>query len=215
MAEKTITKSKEVAVKSVKAARQITRLQVKREGMPISLKHTHEIIEAVKGKDITKAVNLLKKVLLKEAYIPFRKYPSKGHKHGVPSGFPQKATKQVIEMLEELKSDAKNMGFDESKITISGYSLGRGGYPRFSGGNIYRHGKRTNLVIYSFIDQERKVVEKKTEKSEKTEKPEDTAGKNEEKAEENIESSEETVKEEGAVQEKNKSEDNNDLKAEK
>lgn len=133
--------------------------------MPISLKHTHEIMEAVRGKQVSKAGALLKKVLAKEAYIPFKKYPSKGHKHGVPAGYPQKATKQVISILEELQSNAKNMGFDESKVVISGYALGRGGYPRFSSGSIYRHGKRTNLTVYSLVDQERKEPQKATVKA--------------------------------------------------
>lgn len=192
----------------------VTKVQVKREGMPISLKHTHEIMEAVKGKQISKANSLLKKVLAKEAYIPFRKYPSKGHKHGVPAGYPQKATKQVISMLEELKANAKNMGFDESKIVISSYSLGRGGYPRFSSGTVYRHGKRTNLTIYSLVDQERKAQEKKqvsadnkVENSSAEEPVKDAVDKETQKPSEE-------KKEEESKQESNKSTESNDLKAE-
>jgi len=182
--------------------------------MPISVKHTHEIIEAVKGKEISKATTFLKKVLLKEEYVPFRKYPSKGHKHGVPAGYPQKATKQVISMLQELKANAKNMGFDDSKIVISSYALGRGGYPRFSSGTVYRHGKRTNLTIYSMIDQERKMpqkkaaVEKKTEEDvEKKETSTEVKNDNPEKIEEKTDKVEE--------QQTNKSVESNDLKAEK
>jgi ribosomal protein L22 len=191
-----------------------TKLQVKREGMPISVKHTHEIIEAVKGKDISKATSFLKKVLAKEDYVPFKKYPSKGHKHGVPAGYPQKATKQVISMLQELKANAKNMGFDESKIVVSSYALGRGGYPRFSSGTVYRHGKRTNLTIYSLVDQERKVPQKKPaaekkveETTEKKESSAEVKNDNQEKIEEKPEKIEE--------QQTNKSTESNDLKAEK
>ncbi len=192
----------------------VTKVQVKREGMPISLKHTHEIMEAVKGKQISKANALLKKVLAKQAYIPFRKYPSKGHKHGVPAGYPQKATKQVVSMLEELKANAKNMGFDESKIVISSYSLGRGGYPRFSSGTVYRHGKRTNLTIYSLVDQERKMPEKKQANAENTvESPAAKEPVKEESKEESQKPNEEK-KEKPAEQESNKSTESNDLKAE-
>jgi ribosomal protein L22 len=221
MAEKTKTKSKDVPVAEntkEKAVKTLTRVQSKRESMQISLKHTHEIMEAVKGKDVTKAVNFLKKVLLKEAYIPFRKFPSKGHKHGVPAGFPKKATKQVISILEEMKSNAKNMGFDESKIVVSGYALGRGGYPRFSSGSIYRHGKRTNLTVYSFVNQERKIVQKKVEKVEaKGEKPTDTAVsvENEKKDTKHENSTVEETVQDNKKQENNKSNENNELKAEK
>jgi ribosomal protein L22 len=193
----------------------VTKLQVKREGMPISLKHTHEIMEAVKGKQIAKADVLLKKVLKKQEYIPFKKYSSKGHKHGVPAGYPQKATKQVISMLGELKANAKNMGFDESKIVVSSYSLGRGGYPRFSSGTVYRHGKRTNLTIYSLVDQERKMPEKKQVADDKVEKsPTDVEPVKEPKNEENLEITDEK-QEKQTSQESNKSTENNDLKAEK
>ncbi|EFD92625.1 MAG: ribosomal protein L22/L17 [Candidatus Parvarchaeum acidophilus ARMAN-5] len=217
MAENKNSKDNEKTAVKDKAARPITRVQIKREGMPISLKHTHEIMEAVKGKDITKAVNKLNKVLLKEDYIPFKKYPSKGHKHGIPAGFPQKATKQVINMLKELKSNAKNMGFDDSNIIISGYLLGRGGYPRLGSGSVYRHGKRTNLVIYSFVDQERKIVQKKTEAlSEGNEKKTEdkTVPKVENKEDKQDIPPNEPVKEEEKPKENDKSENNNDLKAE-
>ncbi|MCL4376620.1 hypothetical protein M1558_03995 [Candidatus Parvarchaeota archaeon] len=194
----------------------VTTIQVKREGMPISLKHTHEIMEAVKGKQISKANALLKRVLAKQAYIPFRKYPSKGHKQGVPAGYPQKATKQVISMLEELKANAKNMGFDESKIVVSSYSLGRGGYPRFSSGTVYRHGKRTNLTIYSLVDQERKMPEKKPANPDKA--AESSAAKESVKEEAKAEDKkpdEEKRKEETVEQESNKSVESEELKAEK
>lgn len=193
----------------------VTKVQVKREGMPISLKHTHEIMEAVKGKQISKANVMLKRVLSKQDYIPFRKYQSKGHKHGVPAGYPQKATKQVISMLEELKANAKNMGFDESKIVVSSYSLGRGGYPRFSSGTVYRHGKRTNLTIYSLVDQERKAPEKKQANADKA--AEGPAVKEPVKEEAKGESQKpaEEKKEEKAEQESNKSTESNELKAEK
>ena len=190
----------------------VTTIRVKREGMPISLKHTHEIMEAVKGKQISKANALLKRVLTKQVYIPFRKYPSKGHKQGVPAGYPQKATKQVISMLEELRANAKNMGFDESKIVVSSYALGRGGYQRFSSGTVYRHGKRTNLTIYSLVDQERKMPEKKSDNTDKAaaEKP---AVKENVKEETKVE--DKKPDEEKVEQESNKSMESNELKAEK
>ncbi|MCL4372860.1 hypothetical protein M1384_02220 [Candidatus Parvarchaeota archaeon] len=193
----------------------VTTIQVKREGMPISLKHTHEIMEAVKGKQVSKANALLKKVLSKQAYIPFRKYSSKGHKQGVPAGYPQKATKQVISMLEELKANAKNMGFDESKIVVSSYSLGRGGYPRFSSGTIYRHGKRTNLTIYSLVEQERKMPEKKPASADK--EGESPSVKEDVKEETNVEEQKpaEEKREETVEQESNKSTESDELKAEK
>ncbi len=89
----------------------------------------------------------------------------------MPAGYPQKATKQVISMLEELKANAKNMGFDESKIVISSYSLGRGGYPRFSSGTVYRHGPVKDAVEKEAQKpaEEKKEEESKQESNKSTE----------------------------------------------
>ena len=127
-------------------------VSAKRDRMGISLKHTHEIMEAVRTKNVDYAIAYLKRVMDKKASVPFKKYPSKGHKAGVPVGYPFKASKYVIEILNELRSNAKNAGGEASKVTISGYNLGRGGYPRMHGGGVYHHGKRTDLRILGTVE---------------------------------------------------------------
>ena len=87
------------------------------------------------------------------------------------------------------------MGFDDSKIVVSGYDLGRGAYPRFRSGSVYRHGKRTNLSVYSIVDQDRKAVAKKEPEKAPEAKPAETAT--------------EQVKEEPQKQEKEVPEDAN------
>lgn len=157
-----------------------------RNGMSVSLKHTHEIMEAVKGKNANKAITYLQRVLEKKDFIPFRKYPSKGHQHGIPAGFPQKSTKLVIELIKELKSNAKNMGAEEDGVTISSYNLGKGAFPRYRGGGISGKGKRTNLMIFGSTEKSKKVEAPKEEKKQKTgveNKPEQPAKKTETKEE--------------------------------
>ncbi|MCL5009434.1 MAG: hypothetical protein M1433_00400 [Candidatus Parvarchaeota archaeon] len=139
------------------------KISARRESVSISLKHTHEIMEAIKGRNVDKAIVYLEKVLKKEDFIPFRKYPSKGHKHGVPAGFPQKATKEVIELLNELKANAKNSGANADTIVISGYDLGKGAFPRYRGGGIVHKGKRVNLNIFSFAEKVNEIKAPKPE----------------------------------------------------
>lgn len=139
--------------------------------MLVSMKHTHEIMEAIRGKNINKALKYLELVKDKKTYVPFRKYPSKGHKQGVPRGYPVRATKMVNELVNELKQNAKAMGFDENKIVVSGYDLGRAAYSRFRSGSVYRHGKRTYLSVYSLVDQVRKETKKPVEKKETQQEP--------------------------------------------
>jgi ribosomal protein L22 len=145
------------------------KISANREGMSISLKHTHEIMEAIVDKNINRAVDYLNKVIEKKEFVPFRHYPSKGHKAGVPAGYPVKATKSVISILKELKSNAKNLGGDMDNVTISGYALGRGGYPRFRGGGVYKHGKRTNLRIFGTFEQVEKPKTEEVKPAEATE----------------------------------------------
>ena len=146
-----------------------TKVSCTREGLPISKKHVHEIAESIKGKNVEKAIKYLERVRLKQDFVPFIKYPSKGHKHGIPAGYPKKASLQIIRMLKEMQANAKYMGFEVSGLKVSGYELGRGAYPRYGGGKVYRRGKRTNITIYTVIDQERKKVEKKEEQKKEDE----------------------------------------------
>jgi ribosomal protein L22 len=144
------------------------KVSANREGISVSLKHVHEIMESVKGKKIDASTAFLKQVLEKKSFVPFRKYPSKGHKGGVPAGYPVKATKFVMSLLNELKANAKSSGADADKVIISGYDLGRGGYPRYRGGGVYRHGKRTNLRIFSMVELQEKPKTEETKPVEAT-----------------------------------------------
>lgn len=56
--------------------------------MGISLKHTHEIMVAITNKNATKATEYLKNVQSQKNFVPYKRYPSKGHKAGVPAGYP-------------------------------------------------------------------------------------------------------------------------------
>ncbi len=140
--------------------------------MGISLKHTHEIMVAIKDKNVNKAIEYLKNVQVRKNFVPFKKFPSKGHKAGVPAGYPVKASKYVMEVLNELKFNAKAIGGDVDKVTVSGFDLGRGAYPRMRGGGTYKQGKRTNLRIFGMVEAEKPVPkEEKPIKATEEEKP--------------------------------------------
>ncbi len=144
----------------------LNEVSAKREGLSISLKHSHEIMEAIRGKKIDAAVLFLEAVRKKTARVPFRKYSSKGHLGGVPVGYPIKASGAIIKILNELKSNAKVVSGGDSDATIIRYDLGRGAYPRFSNGRVYKHGKRTNLTVFASIN---KVEKPKTEEKQTSE----------------------------------------------
>ena len=184
-----------------------------RKGMMISMKQTHEIAEAIKKKNADKALIFLSKVLEKKTFVPFLKYPSKGHKHGIPAGYPVKATKLVMELISELKSNAKSSGADESKVIITGYDLGRGGYARFKGGGVYRHGKRTNLKLYGSVEKP-DVISKPEKASENEVKKDESPSKDVQEKKTDVEEAvvkkkEGEKKEEKAKEKKEEGKDNN------
>ncbi len=143
--------------------------------MLVSLKATHEIMEAVREKRIDPAVAFLGRVLKKEAFVPFKRYPSKGHKGGVPAGYPVKATKAVISLLKELKANAKAYGLDADKVVISEYALGKSGYPRYHGGKVSRRGKHTNLTVFGVSEKIEKPAEIPVAKTETKEESQEVA----------------------------------------
>ncbi len=120
--------------------------------LPVSLKHTHEIMEFIKNKKIDTAIAYLEQVKPGKLGIPFKKFNSKGHKHGVPTGYPKKATRFIIKMLKELKNNVKVRGLDPNSAIISNYNLGRGAYPRYISGTVMRRGKHTNISITAKVE---------------------------------------------------------------
>ncbi len=184
----------------------LTKVSANREGMGISLKHTHEIMVAITNKTASKAIEYLKNVQAKKNFVPFKRYPSKGHKAGVPAGYPMKASKYVIEVLNELRFNAKAIGGDVDKVIVSGFDLGRAAYPRMRGGGTYKQGKRTNLRIFGMVEAEKpKAREEKPVKTEgeKPAEPNAEEKKTEDTKKEILTPGEEKLVEEAAVSVKN------------
>ncbi len=92
---------------------------------PVSLKYVLEIIRAVKGKRVDKAIAFLKRVMAFEEHLPLRVYNKKvPHRKGqaksyVKAGrYPVRAAKAFIELLELAKANANNKGLDAENLLI-------------------------------------------------------------------------------------------------
>jgi len=93
----------------------------------VHYKHCREITQAIKNKKLEKAVDYLKNVLQYKEAIPFTKYNGGIGRHAqakqmkVPGdkvAWPQKATKSILSLLQNLKSNAESKGLDSSDMTI-------------------------------------------------------------------------------------------------
>ncbi len=125
----------------------------------VSPKHSRELCRAVVGLKLDTAKTLMEDVMNKRKPIPFRRHrKERGHRRGAggPGGFPVKAARHVLRLLESLESNAEFKGLapDDIKITHALVQKGR---------QINRvigraHGRQTpynkQLVIIQLIGQE-------------------------------------------------------------
>jgi ribosomal protein L22 len=131
----------------------------------VSLKDMQEVLRAIRRMPIKQAEEYLKRVQKERDFIPYLKHPYKGHKHGIPAGYPTKAIKQTLYLLHQLRANIKGLNGDPDNSIIAGFELGRGEYPRvFNGARLVKShsGKRTNIAIYSKIT----IAEKQENKQE-------------------------------------------------
>ena len=89
----------------------------------VSPKATREVCEAIKGKTLPDARSFLEDVIDLKRPVPFRRYKLKvGHKsqlQGFPAGrYPQKAAKQVLNVLDNLEANAEFKGLNTETIKI-------------------------------------------------------------------------------------------------
>ncbi len=89
-------------------------------GLPISRKHTREILNLIKGMYLNKAIERLELVRSKKLAVPFKRYNrDMGHKKGMAAGrYPIKACKYIIDVLLNAKNNAINKGLQEEKLYI-------------------------------------------------------------------------------------------------
>src|SRR3989344_1433750 len=101
------------------ADKQITR--VKGNDIPISTKHAIEICSFIKGKEVSKAKNILASVIVQKFAVPLKRFKHKrGHKKGKigPGFYPVKASKHFLDLLNTLEANAKNLGLNSEFLVI-------------------------------------------------------------------------------------------------
>ena len=161
--------------------------------LPISTKVSIEICNFIRGKNLNKAIAILKRVLEMKEAIPYKRFDNDiGHKPGISAGrYPQKASTHILNLLESVKSNAqaKNLDTDNLKITL--LVANKGSRPWRYGRQRRRKAKRTHIIINveEFVEERKgKKVELKKEIQQK-EKIEinKTEIKNESKPIENVE----------------------------
>jgi large subunit ribosomal protein L22 len=137
--------------------------------MPVSTKHTIEICNFIRGKNLDKARDMLKKVAEKKVAVPFKRFNDNvGHRKGKvgPGRYPVKATTHVIKLLDSLESNAQNKGLDIGSLFLKTVIPNRAN-AGMKYGRRRRSGKSTNLEIIA----EEKEIKKQEKKPAVKEEP--------------------------------------------
>jgi len=96
--------------------------KVSAKNLAISPKHAMEICTFIRSKNIQKARKQLELVLKKEVAVPAKRFKkTRAHRKGrLSSGFyPQKATKQILELLDSLEANAQGKGMNVNSLIIT------------------------------------------------------------------------------------------------
>ncbi|WIV67308.1 50S ribosomal protein L22 [Natrialbaceae archaeon AArc-T1-2] len=91
---------------------------------PMSHKHSKEIAREIKGKTVTEAREYLEAVLAEEESVPLKSHNTgAGHRSDIDGwdagGYPEKASNEFLDLLENVEANADHQGFDGSSMEIA------------------------------------------------------------------------------------------------
>lgn len=134
--------------------------------LPLSRKHSVEIANFIRGKDVTKVKKMLDKVLKKESAVPFKRFNrDKGHKRNMAAGrFPENATKAILSLIDSAEANAQNKGLNTESLTLSAIVVNQGSTQWRHGRQRRRQAKRCHIEV-TLTEKEEKKKPAKDEKA--------------------------------------------------
>ncbi len=117
--------------------------------LPISTKHSAEICKLIRGMSLTKAKELLVKAISKQKAIPFNRFNMDlGHRAGMgPGRYPVKASKEILNILESVESNALSNDMNKEKLIIAHINAQKASSPWHFGRQRRRKMKRTHIEV--------------------------------------------------------------------
>jgi len=156
--EKKPTEKKVEEKKEIKPVKKIEETQpeaheafARIENAPISTKASVEICSFIRNRELSKAKKLLQQVLNKKIAVPYKRYNRDvGHKPGkIASGrYPEKATKEILKLLNLAQTNAENKGLDGENLVITEIVANKGYQQAHYGRKRSRSFKRTHVNVF-------------------------------------------------------------------
>ncbi|MBW2979995.1 50S ribosomal protein L22 [Candidatus Woesearchaeota archaeon] len=143
--------------------------------LSISTKHAIEICTLLRHKELSNAKGLLKNAIEKKQAIPFSRFNSDvGHKKVVgPGRYPEKASEEVLKLLECVEANAQFKGLNTAELIIEHICAHKAGKVMRYGRQRGRTSKRTHVeVMVKEIAKKEKPKEKKATEKKEEKKPE-------------------------------------------
>ena len=133
--------------------------------LPISFKQSVEICNFIRNRNVNEAKKTLREVMDKKTAVPFRRFDfDLGHKKKIgPGRYPNKASREIIGLIENVEANAQFKGLNTSNLIITHISAHKAGKAWHYGRKSRRKMKRTNIEI-CVEEKSKKTEEKQTEK---------------------------------------------------
>ena len=133
---------------------------VNAKNLRISTKHSVEVCNLIRNKNVEKAKRLLSQVIEMESAVPYKKYlRDLPHKKGdmAAGRYPIKTCKEILKIIESAEANAKNKGLSQNLI-ISHISAHKAGKQMHYGRKLRTRMKNThiNLIVKEIQNKETK-----------------------------------------------------------
>lgn len=138
--------------------------------LPISVKQSIEVANALRYKTTSYAKNYLEQVIVLKQAVPFHRFHrDMGHKAGMYSGrFPVNTAKEFLKLVKCVEANAQFKGIDASNLKIIKLVANKASIPM--GGGRQRHAtRRSHLEI-----EVKQVAVKPVKKAQHTKEPKNT-----------------------------------------
>lgn len=143
--------------------------------LPISVKHSVEVLAYIKNKKIGQAKKLLDLAIAEKQAIPYKRYNQNlAHKRGIgPGRFPVKTAFEIKNLLESAESNAQFQGLNTSNLIVFHASAKKAAGAYHYGRKRRRKMKRATVeIVLSLAKSEKNSEEKKESTSKKHDKKE-------------------------------------------
>lgn len=137
--------------------------------LPISAKHSQEVCNFIRGKNLHDAQKMLEEVVAVKRPVPYTKHLwDLGHKPGMANGrYPVKTSREILRLLKSVEVNAQFKGMNTSQLHITHIASHVASRPAHSGRHRGQRMKRAHVEI---IVREQAKREKKIKEGKKSSK---------------------------------------------